>query len=183
MHYQWEANIFSEANTLKPEKTLISTFAIIRSNTSEPFFFPWLSKWHCSRIQKDTVSLHLFAWKRKTDMVDTPGVMFPKSTPLQSAYVCPSTFKHRKAIADENNFLLVLLHKKHTCRPAWEARKATLYRSPYFTNWPLLWAKWLEHCICHYAYPYQHRARACLLVFDFSDHQRLRINFFPCPHG
>lgn len=65
-------------------------------------------------------------------MVDTPSVMFPKSTPLQSAYVCPSTFKHRKAIADENNFLLVLLHKKHTCRPALEARKATavIYRLP-----------------------------------------------------
>lgn len=143
------------------------------------FFFPWLPKRHCSRIQKDAVSLHLFAWKRKTDRVDIPTVMFLKSTPLQSANIHPGTFKHRKDPADENNcFLLVLLHKNHTCRAAREARKATtgyycdiqatLYRSFYYTCWTLHWAKWCEPCSCCYSYPPQHRARACLPLFDLQ---------------
>lgn len=174
----WNAINFSEVNTLKLEKTLISTFAIKFGNTSE-HIFPWLPKGHCTRIQKYSQSVSFCLEKMGSHLVDTLSGIFLRSTPLQSANIHPSTFKQRKDPADENNcFLLVLLHTKHTCRAAWEARKditdcycdiqVILYRSFYFTYRALHRVKWLELCSCHYSYSYQRRARACLPSFDFQ---------------
>jgi len=83
-------------------------------------------------------------------MADTPGVMLlKKRTPLQSANILPSTFKHKKDPADENKrFLLVSMHKKRTCRAAQEGRKAIAphisqsfcftYRTPHWAEaWTL----------------------------------------------
>lgn len=169
MHCHWNAINFSEVNTLKLEKTLISTFAIKFGNTFE-HIFPWLPKGHCSRIQKYS-SLYLFAWKRWAVTWLTLSVGYSLGVHLFNQL----TFTQALSNTEKTllmNILLVLLHTKHTCRAAWEARKdttdcycdiqVTLHRSFYFTHRALHRVKWQELCSCHYSYSYQWRARACL---------------------
>lgn len=97
-------------------------------------------------------SLHHFSWKRKPALADTPGVMLlKKRTPLQSANILPSTFKHKKILLMKINASCLSMHKKRTCRAAQEGRKAIaphISQSFCFTYRTPHWAEGPEPCSC-----------------------------------
>lgn len=97
-------------------------------------------------------SLHHFSWKRKPALADTPGVMLlKKRTPLQSANILPSTFKHKKILLMKIN--ASCLYQCIKSVPAELPRKAErpslpIYPSPFVSPTELHTELRPEPCSC-----------------------------------